>query len=301
MGDAQLIDGKMVAAKVRAEASERAEALAAAGVVPGLAVVVVGDHAPSAIYVRLKIRECERIGIASRVHHLPNDASDDEVLGLIDRLNADPRVHGILVQLPLPSHLDARPILERVHPFKDVDGLHPTNIGWLQAGRPALLACTPQGVMRLLREYDVPIRGSHAVVLGRSAIVGRPMSWMLLRAHATVTTCHRHTVEPGRIAREADILISAVGRPGLVTADWIKPGAVVIDVGINRLDTGAIVGDVDFEAARAKARLITPVPGGVGPMTVAMLMTNTCLAAERSAERAASQLDGLHMFEPPQR
>ena len=282
---AQLMDGKAVARKVRDEVRERVAALVAAGTTPGLAVVLVGHHPPSEIYVDLKAKESARVGIASRIARLPSDASDDEVLALIDRLNADPRVHGILVQLPLPDHLDPRPILDRVHPYKDVDGLHPTNVGWLQAGRPALLACTPQGVMRLLREYDVPILGRHAVVLGRSAIVGRPMSWMLLRAHATVTTCHRYTDDPARFAREADILISAVGRPGLVQADWIKPGAVVVDVGINRLPDGRVVGDVDFAAARERASFITPVPGGIGPMTVAMLMNNTCLAAERAAQR----------------
>lgn len=282
---AEIMDGKAVASKVREEVRERVEALAARGVVPGLTVVVVGDHPASAIYVRIKVKECERVGIASRVARLPADAADDEVLALVDRLNADPRVHGILVQLPLPDHIDPKPIVDRVHPHKDVDGLHPTNVGWLQAGRPALLACTPQGVMRLLREYDVPILGSHAVVLGRSAIVGRPMSWLLLRAHATVTTCHRHTADPGHHARQADILISAVGKAGLVAGDWVKPGAVVIDVGITRRADGRIVGDVDFDAARERARLITPVPGGVGPMTVAMLMTNTCLAAERMLQR----------------
>jgi len=282
---AQIIDGRAVAATVREEVRERVDALAANGVVPGLTMVLVGDHPPSEIYVRLKGKDCEQVGIASRVMRLPADAAEEEVLALIDRLNADPRVHGVLVQMPLPDHLDPKPILDRVHPYKDVDGLHPTNVGWLQAGHPALLACTPQGVMRLLREYEVPILGSHAVVLGRSAIVGRPMSWLLLRAHATVTTCHRHTAEAAEHARRADILISAVGKAGLVEGDWVKPGSVVIDVGITRLDDGRIVGDVDFEAARERARLITPVPGGVGPMTRAMLLTNTCLAAERMLQR----------------
>ncbi|TNF29225.1 MAG: bifunctional methylenetetrahydrofolate dehydrogenase/methenyltetrahydrofolate cyclohydrolase FolD [Deltaproteobacteria bacterium] len=282
---AEIIDGRAVAAKVREEVLDRVAALAARGVTPGLAMVLVGNHPPSEIYVRLKAKDCEQVGIASNVLRLPADAAEEEVLSLIDRLNADPRVHGILVQMPLPNHLDPKPIVDRVHPYKDVDGLHPTNVGWLQAGHPALLACTPQGVMRLLREYEVPTLGSHAVVLGRSAIVGRPMSWLMLRAHATVTTCHRHTADPGRLAREADILISAVGIAGLVKGDWIKPGAVVIDVGITRLPDGRVVGDVDFEPARERARLITPVPGGVGPMTRAMLLTNTCLAAERMLQR----------------
>lgn len=285
---ARVMDGTAVAEKVRAEVRDRVSALAARGVVPGLAVVLVGDHAPSVLYVRKKAEAAAALGMHSVVHHLSSDISEDEVIALVERLNADPRIYGVLVQLPLPAHIDARTVIDRVNPLKDVDGLHPVNIGWLQAGRPALLACTPQGVMRLLREYEVPVLGRHAVVLGRSAIVGRPMSWMLLRSHATVTTCHRHTVDPAAHARQADILISAVGRPGLVTADWVKPGAVVIDVGINRTPDGKVVGDVDFPAVSAKAALITPVPRGVGPMTVAMLLSNTCLAAERALDRAVS-------------
>ncbi|MCB9733329.1 MAG: bifunctional methylenetetrahydrofolate dehydrogenase/methenyltetrahydrofolate cyclohydrolase FolD [Deltaproteobacteria bacterium] len=285
---AQIIDGTAVAEKVRAEVKDRVAALGARGVVPGLAVVLVGEHPPSVLYVRKKAEMAKALGMHSVVHHLSEDISEDEVIALVERLNADPRVHGVLVQLPLPGHIDGRTVIDRVSPLKDVDGLHPVNIGWLQAGRPALLACTPQGVMRLLREYEVPVLGRHAVVLGRSAIVGRPMSWMLLRSHATVTTCHRHTVDPAAHARTADILISAVGRPGLVTADWVKPGAVVIDVGINRTAEGKVVGDVDFAAVSEKAALITPVPRGVGPMTVAMLLSNTCLAAERALDRAVS-------------
>ncbi len=284
---ARIMNGKAVAKKVRREVKARVDALVARGLRPGLTVVLIGDHAASQIYVRIKERMCARVGLRSNVVRLPAQVTEDEVLELIDRLNADPAVQGILVQMPLPDHLHSRALIDRIHPFKDVDGLHPMNVGWLQAKRPAMLACTPQGIMRLLREHDVHIEGSHAVVLGRSAIVGRPMSWILLRAHATVTTCHRHTVDVAAHARSADILISAVGHAGLVTPGWVKPGAVVVDVGINRLDDGSIVGDVDFDAVRERASLITPVPGGIGPMTVIMLMSNTCLAAERELARRA--------------
>jgi len=283
---ARLINGKAIADKVVGEVRERVDALREGGVVPGLAVVLVGHHPPSEIYVRKKLEKAESIGMLATVHRLSDDISEDEIVALIERLNVSRRVHGILVQLPLPTHINPRAIIDRIDPLKDVDGLHPMNIGWLQAGRPALLACTPQGVMRLLREYEVPILGRHAVVLGRSAIVGRPMSWMLLRAHATVTTCHRHTRDPEAIARRADILISAVGQPGLVKAEWVRPGAVVVDIGISRLPSGRLAGDVDFEGVSERAAMITPVPGGVGPMTVAMLLSNTCLAAERAVARA---------------
>lgn len=274
------IDGRVVAKRVRGEVAATVATLKANGVHPHLVVVLVGDDPASGIYVRTKHRMATKVGIRSTVERFPVTVSEAALLALIGELNADPDVHGILVQLPLPEHIDPKIVVDNIDPDKDVDGLHPVNVGRLQVGRKPLLACTPQGVMRLLREYNIPIRGRHAVVLGRSAIVGRPMSWILLRAHATVTTCHRHTHNTAALARQADILVSAVGKPGLVTPDWVKPGAVVIDVGINRVD-GKIRGDVDFDTVEPIASHITPVPGGVGPMTVAMLLKNTATAATR--------------------
>ena len=282
---AALIDGKTAAEAVRTDVKARVAALAAEGVMPGLAIVLVGSHPPSEIYVKKKLDVCRKANITATLHRFPEGVDGAALHTHIARLNADPAVHGILVQLPLPLHLDTKGTIDRIDPEKDVDGLHPLNIGRLQTGRPGFIPCTPLGVMRLLQRYEVPFRGRHAVVLGRSAIVGRPMSWLLLRAHATVTTCHRHTIDTQAHAARADILVSAVGKPGLVTADWVKPGAVVVDVGINRMPDGRIVGDVDFDGVRDKASLITPVPGGVGPMTVAMLLSNVALAAERRLER----------------
>ncbi len=227
------------------------------------------------------------MGLRATLHRFARDVDAPTLFGHLAMLNSDPDVHGILVQLPLPEHLDPKATIDRLDPEKDVDGLHPLNIGRLQTGRAGFIPCTALGVMRLLQHHGVSARGKHAVVLGRSAIVGRPVSWLLLRAHATVTTCHRHTADTAKHAARADILVSAVGKPGLVTADWVKPGAIVIDVGINRLDDGRVVGDVDFEGVRERASLITPVPGGVGPMTVAMLLANVASAAER---RLASPL-----------
>ena len=285
MGDARLIDGKAVAAGVQAEVAERVAALSRRGVVPGLAIVLVGSHPASEIYVRKKIELCAKVGITARLHRFESEVDEPTLVGAIVALNADPAIHGILVQLPLPTHLSTKSLIERIDPEKDVDGLHPLNVGRLLTGRPGFIPCTPFGVMRLLRAYDVELPGKHAVVLGRSAIVGRPMSWLLLRAHATVTTCHRHTPDSASLARTADVLVSAVGRPGLVDASWVKPGAVVIDVGINRLADGRIVGDVDMASVRGRAAMVTPVPGGVGPMTVAMLLHNVTLGAERALGR----------------
>jgi methylenetetrahydrofolate dehydrogenase (NADP+)/methenyltetrahydrofolate cyclohydrolase len=282
---AELIDGKAGAERVRREVKTRVTALAGRNVIPGLAVLLVGEHPPSAIYVKKKLESCRKVGIHSELHHFPEGVGFEELAATIGRLNADPKIHGILVQLPLPLHLDTKGLIDRIDPEKDVDGLHPLNIGRLQTGRPGFIPCTPLGVMRLLSDAGVELKGRHAVVLGRSAIVGRPMSWLLLRAHATVTTCHRHTVGTHEIARRADVLVSAVGKAGLVTADWVKPGAVVIDVGINRLDDGRVVGDC-ADAVREVASLVTPVPGGVGPMTVAMLLANTVFAAERLSPAA---------------
>ena len=278
---AALIDGKVAADAVKTEVAVRLAALRARDVMPGLAVVLVGTHAPSEIYVKKKLEACRKIGVRATLHRFPAEVDAPTLFGHIAMLNADASVHGILVQLPLPPHLDTKATIDRVDPEKDVDGLHPLNIGRLQTGRAGFIPCTPLGVMRLLAHYGVKVHGRHAVVLGRSAIVGRPMSWLLLRAHATVTTCHRHTDDTMRHAARADILVSAVGKPGLVTADWVKADAVVIDVGINRLPDGRIAGDCDFEAVRRKASFVTPVPGGVGPMTVAMLLANVVFAAER--------------------
>jgi len=286
MPDATLIDGKAAALRVRSEVQARLALLAEHGVAPGLAILLVGDHAPSEIYVKKKLELCKRVGVRATLHRFPADVAEPALFAAIATLNADPSVHGILCQLPLPVHLNSKATIDRIDPEKDVDGLHPLNIGRLQTGRVGFIPCTPLGVMRLLADHEVVIKGRHAVVIGRSAIVGRPMSWLLLRAHATVTTCHRHTPNTAELARTADILVSAVGLPGLVRGDWVKPGAVVIDVGINRLPDGVIVGDVAFDEVRAVASHLTPVPGGVGPMTVAMLLANVALAAERSLVRA---------------
>ncbi|MBL8785733.1 MAG: bifunctional 5,10-methylenetetrahydrofolate dehydrogenase/5,10-methenyltetrahydrofolate cyclohydrolase [Deltaproteobacteria bacterium] len=282
-----LIDGKLVAERVKGELGARLVALREAhpAVVPGLAIVLVGHHPPSEIYVKKKLDACRKVGIRATLHRFPSDVDQPTLHGQVAMLNADPAVHAILVQLPLPLHLDTKATIDRVDPDKDVDGLHPLNIGRLHSGRAGFIPCTPLGVMRLLAEHSVELKGRHAVVLGRSAIVGRPMSWLLLRAHATVTTCHRHTADTASFARTADVLVTAVGKPGLVTRDWVKPGAVVVDVGINRLPDGRVVGDCDPEV-REVARLVTPVPGGVGPMTVAMMLSNVVTAAERFARRA---------------
>lgn len=278
---AGLIDGKAGAERVKDEVRGRLARLLEHDLVPGLAVLLVGEHPPSEIYVRKKLEACRRVGIRATLHRFPADVDERTLHGRIATLNADPGVHGILCQLPLPLHLDTKGTIDRIDPEKDVDGLHPLNIGRLQTGREGFIPCTPLGVMRLLRDAGVELKGKSAVVLGRSAIVGRPMSWLLLRAHATVTTCHRHTEGTSEHARRADVLVSAVGKVGLVQGDWVKPGAVVVDIGINRLADGRVVGDVDFEAVKEVASLVTPVPGGVGPMTVAMLLANTTLAAER--------------------
>jgi methylenetetrahydrofolate dehydrogenase (NADP+) / methenyltetrahydrofolate cyclohydrolase len=246
---------------------------------PGLAVLMVGEDPASAAYVRNKERSCQRVGMASFGHSLPTATSQAELTELIHRLNQDPRVDGILVQLPLPGHLDARSLLYEIDPDKDVDGLHPINLGRLLRSEPGLRSCTPAGVMRLLETYQIPIAGKQVVVIGRSILVGKPLALMLLAADATVTMAHSRSQDLAAIARQADILVAAVGRPGLVTAEMVKPGAVVIDVGINRVSapngSSALVGDVDFAGVQAIAGWLTPVPGGIGPMTVAMLLDNT--------------------------
>ncbi len=278
---ARIIDGKSIAAALQREVRAEADALAARGGRPALAVVMIGDHAASAVYVRNKRRACVEAGIESFDHDLPADAGETQVLALIDRLNADPAVDGILVQLPLPPQVRADAVIARIDPAKDVDGFHPENIGLLAQGTPRLRPCTPYGIMRMLERSGVAVEGRHAVIVGRSSIVGRPMALELLMRSATVTVCHSRTRDLPAHVGAAEILVAAIGRPKFVRGSWIRPGAVVIDVGINRGPDGRLVGDVEFEAARARASAITPVPGGVGPMTVATLMRNTLEAAAR--------------------
>ena len=282
---AQLIDGKAIAARVREQVRQDVERLrAGGGPAPGLAVVRVGEDPASKIYVSGKKRAAAEVGFQSWEHPLPETVSQAELLALVARLNADPAVHGILVQLPLPAHLDVDAVIAAVSPEKDVDGFHPVNAGRLSLGLAGLRPCTPLGVMHLLGEVGCNPAGKRAVVVGRSNIVGKPMALMLLQADATVTVCHRRS-DLAREVGQADILVAAAGVPELVRGHWVKPGAVVIDVGINRRADGSLVGDVEFAPATVRARMITPVPGGVGPMTIAMLMRNTLLAARGPTSR----------------
>ena len=278
---AVIIDGKAIAEQVRNELRDEVAALRARGVAPCLAVVLVGDNSASHSYVRGKIRVAGELGMESRDHFLPGETSEADVLALVQDLNADPLVHGILVQLPLPSHINAGRVLGAVSAAKDVDGFHPLNVGLLLSGAPAVPPCTPAGIMEMLRRTGVELAGTEAVVVGRSNIVGKPMAVLLLNENATVTLCHSKTHDLAEVCRRADVLVVAIGRAKLVTEEFVKPGAVVIDVGMNRED-GRLVGDVDFDTVRNVAGAITPVPGGVGPMTVAMLMKNTVAAAKAS-------------------
>jgi methylenetetrahydrofolate dehydrogenase (NADP+)/methenyltetrahydrofolate cyclohydrolase len=278
----QLLDGKALAARLQDDLAQTIQMLTAQGHrPPGLAVIMVGDNPASAAYVRNKERSCERVGIVSYGQHLPVTATQVEVAALIQQLNVDPNVDGILVQLPLPDHLDAVALLHTIDPSKDVDGLHPINLGRLVRGESGLRSCTPYGIMRLLETYHINPSGAHAVVVGRSILVGKPMALMLLEANATVTVAHSRTPNLAALTQQADILVAAVGRPGMITADHVKPGAVVIDVGINRIEgpngRSRLVGDIDFDAIAPLAQAITPVPGGIGPMTVAMLLENTVM------------------------
>jgi methylenetetrahydrofolate dehydrogenase (NADP+)/methenyltetrahydrofolate cyclohydrolase len=286
---ARILDGKRIARELLTRIAQRVDERVAAGLpAPGLAVVLVGQDPASAVYVRNKRRACQDVGFRSFDFDLPSDTSQDELFALIDRLNADPDVHGILVQSPLPPHIDEDALVDRILPGKDVDGFHAVNVGRLVLRRLGLRPCTPKGVMTLLGHTDRPVRGRHAVVVGVSNHVGRPLVLELMIAGCTVTCCHKFTRDlPGYVA-QADIVLVAVGRPGLVKGAWIKPGAVVIDVGINRLDDGRLVGDVEFAAAAERASWITPVPGGVGPMTVATLMENTLEAAEFRQARSVA-------------
>ncbi len=285
----KLIDGKATAARVLAEVREQVQTLRQGGVQPGLAVVLVGADAASQVYVRNKVLRAEEVGIRSQEHRLPADTTQAQLLTLIDRLNRDSEVNGILVQLPLPEHVDEHCILQAISPLKDVDGFHSENVGGLAQGRDVLTPCTPSGCMRLLRDACGELRGKHAVVIGRSNIVGKPMAALLLQADCTVTVVHSRSRGLPTLCRQADIVVAAVGKPRLVGAEWLKPGAVVIDVGINRIEEGGhgrLVGDVDFAAALPQVAAITPVPGGVGPMTIAYLMKNTLLALDLQQQAA---------------
>jgi methylenetetrahydrofolate dehydrogenase (NADP+)/methenyltetrahydrofolate cyclohydrolase len=279
---ARILDGKSLAAQVRAGVKEQVSRLAQRGIRPGLAVVLAGEDPASKVYVRNKVRACEQTGVASQLFEYPPSVSETELLGRIEALNEDPAVHGILVQLPLPEQVDALRVLDSVSPAKDVDGFHDVNLGALVAGKPGIVPCTPAGVMRLLEHAGVPLAGRRAVVIGRSNIVGKPLALLLLRKDATVTICHSKSRNLPEITKEADILVAAIGRAKLVGAAMVKPGACVVDVGVNRLADGTLAGDVDFEPVSEIAGWITPVPGGVGPMTIAMLLEN-CLRA--AAER----------------
>lgn len=290
MPEAVIIDGTRIAEETRASMKLEIDALAERGVVPGLATVLVGEDPASQVYVRMKEKACAKLGITSRGVRPPADVSQDDLIAQIEDLNRDPAVHGILVQLPLPKHLDTQRVLRHVSPDKDVDGFHPVNLGRLLSAKtwdelPRFIPCTPAGAIRLIDSTGMDIEGKTAVVVGRSLIVGKPVAMLLLARQATVTICHSRTRDLGAVTREADILVAAVGVPRLIQAGMIKPGAVVIDVGVNRLDEG-LVGDVDFASAKSVAGYITPVPGGVGPMTITMLLANTVRSAQAEAAQA---------------
>ena len=279
---AQLIDGIALSKKLRADVAARAAALRARGITPGLAVVLVGENPASQVYVRNKVKACEDSGLHSVLEHYPATLSEAELLARVDALNRDPAIHGILVQLPLPAHIDAHKVIEAISPEKDVDGFHVASAGALMVGQPGFWPCTPYGCMKMLESIGYDLHGKHAVVIGRSNIVGKPMALMLLQKNATVTVCHSATADLKAITRQADVIVAAVGKINLLTADMVKPGAVVLDVGMNRNAQGKLCGDVDFDGVKEVAGYITPVPGGVGPMTITMLLVNTLEAAERS-------------------
>ncbi|CAH0539378.1 bifunctional methylenetetrahydrofolate dehydrogenase/methenyltetrahydrofolate cyclohydrolase FolD [Vibrio marisflavi] len=279
---AQNIDGKLISQTVRSEVAARVKARTEAGRrAPGLAVILVGEDPASQVYVGSKRRACEEVGFVSKSYDLPATATEEELLKLVDELNNDQEIDGILVQLPLPAGIDSTHVLERITPEKDVDGFHPYNVGRLAQRIPKLRSCTPKGIITLLDRYNIPLRGKHAVVVGASNIVGRPMTLELLLAGCTTTTCHRFTKDLESHVRQADVVVVAVGKPNFIPGDWIKEGAIVVDVGINRLESGKLVGDVEYDVAKEKASFITPVPGGVGPMTVASLIENTMIACEQ--------------------
>ena len=279
---AHIIDGIALSKKLRADVAARAAALRARGITPGLAVVLVGENPASQVYVRNKVKACEDSGLHSVLEHYPATLSEAELLARVDALNRDPAIHGILVQLPLPAHIDAHKVIEAISPEKDVDGFHVVSAGALMVGQPGFWPCTPYGCMKMLESIGYDLRGKHAVVIGRSNIVGKPMALMLLQKNATVTVCHSATADLKAITLQADVIVAAVGKINLLTADMVKPGAVVLDVGMNRNAQGKLCGDVDFDGVKEVAGYITPVPGGVGPMTITMLLVNTLEAAERS-------------------
>jgi methylenetetrahydrofolate dehydrogenase (NADP+) / methenyltetrahydrofolate cyclohydrolase len=278
---AQLINGNDLSAKLRTDVARRAVALKAKGITPGLAVVLVGDNAASQVYVRNKVKACADNGLHSVMEKHPADMSEEALLALVNKLNSDVSIHGILVQLPLPAHIDSQKVIEAISPEKDVDGFHIASAGALMVGRPGFWPCTPYGCMKMLESIGYDLKGKHAVVIGRSNIVGKPMALMLLQQNATVTICHSGTKDLKAMTLQADVIVAAVGKRNVLTADMVKPGAVVIDVGMNRNDEGKLCGDVDFEGVSKVASHITPVPGGVGPMTITMLLVNTIEAAER--------------------
>jgi len=280
---ARIIDGKAIAAKVRERIGSTVATLKDQGITPGLAVVLVGSDPASKVYVGMKKKMCVELGMYSADHELPESTTEAELLALIEQLNADQRVHGILVQLPLPDHIDTDKVLETISPTKDADGFHPYNMGRLAIGKPTFQPCTPYGVMVMLDEIGYDLKGKEVVVVGRSNIVGKPVALMCLARHATVTICHSRTRDLPEVVRRADVVIAAVGKAEMVKGDWIKPGAVVIDVGINRVGEKKLVGDVEYASAVERASAITPVPGGVGPMTIAMLLQNTLESAQRIA------------------
>ena len=279
---AQLIDGNALSRQLRGDVTQRAAALRGRGIVPGVAVVLVGENPASQIYVRNKVRACQDSGLHSVLEQYPVTLSEADLLARVDALNRDPAIHGILVQLPLPAHIDAHKVIEAISPAKDVDGFHVASAGALMVGQPGFWPCTPYGCMKMLDSIGYDLRGKHAVVMGRSNIVGKPMALMLLQKNATVTICHSATQDLRALTLQADVIVAAVGKRNVLTADMVKPGAVVIDVGMNRNEAGKLCGDVDFAGVRQVAGWITPVPGGVGPMTITMLLVNTLEAAERS-------------------
>lgn len=286
---AMIIDGKVISNQVKEKLKSEVAALTAQGTRPGLAVILVGEDPASQVYVRNKEKACDNLGIYSEVHRLPEATTQEELLALIEKLNATSDIHGILVQMPLPKHISEQAVIETISAEKDVDGFHPINMGKLLIGEEGFVPCTPAGVMEMLRASNISVEGKRVVVIGRSNIVGKPMAALLLREHATVTVCHSRTKDLPAVTREAEILIAAVGRAKMITPEHIRPGAVVIDVGINRLANGKLAGDVDFDTVKETASAITPVPGGVGKMTIAMLMKNTVTAARRFAEKKGTE------------
>jgi methylenetetrahydrofolate dehydrogenase (NADP+)/methenyltetrahydrofolate cyclohydrolase len=285
----RILDGRALSATLREELKQRVEVLTAKGHQPGLGVVLVGEDPASVIYVGQKEKSCKAVGINSRIWRLEESTSEEELLALVEKLNRDETIHGVLVQLPLPNQIEERHVIEAVSPEKDVDGFHPISMGRLLSGEDGFVSCTPQGIIRMLNEHQIPMKGQEAVIIGRSNIVGKPMAVLLLREHATVTICHSRTKDLASHVRRADLLVAAVGRARLVQDSWVKEGAVIIDVGMNRTEEGKLVGDVDFEGVLPKVSAITPVPGGVGPMTITMLLHNTILAAEKKAGLGGGQ------------